>query len=159
MNLRVESRLTKNRQHDIIVGLRCLRVNVGKIDSPSMVNHHMGIFQFPCPLGFCHHFARVGFSSGGFSFGDTPPGMIYITILSLLAPLVHRWRQGIRHYLQRFLESERKRKKKQRVGVWSWESSRGPTETNATTFPPRNSRPYYGMIVGSRWFFCEPLVY
>lgn len=41
----------------------------------------MGIFQFPCPLG-----PRV--AARGVQLSETPPGMIYITILSLLAPLV-----------------------------------------------------------------------
>lgn len=116
----------------------------------------MWIFQFPCPLGFAIILQGSGSAQSRVQLGVAPPGMIYITILSLLAPLVTA---GVKGFGIIFSVSwDLNGNGKKTAGrVWSWENYKGPTETNATTFPPKKSPTLLRDDCGDHvFFFCEP---
>ena len=114
----------------------------------------MGIFQFPCPLGFAIILQGSGSSRGGFSFGVAPPGMIYITILSLLAPLVTAGVKGFGIIFSVSWDLNGNGHGK-RVGF-----DHGKYE--GTLMPkmpppfPQEIADLKGWLLGSRCFFCEP---
>ena len=88
----------------------------------------MWIFQFPCPLGFAIILQGSGSAQGRVQLGVAPPGMIYITILSLLAPLVTA---GVKGFGIIFSVSwDRETEKKRRVGFDPGKTIRGPPKRN-----------------------------